>query len=218
MWDTYRHAIIVFLLLSVDEIIGIEGLKKLDDFMGFAGTKTGDKADDRIAGLRAAKDAIVREGNAFLENIDSDDVRYDCVTEELDNVIDGNENGVIARRWWWLMPGHGPGETTTFGKLEGSADRLFGYLRLVVFDEDYRGGNKKRFLKYLARKWGMCKSILPTLEAYAEALDEINRRRLEIGDSDMSHREAVAVLAELDAKEDAIRKKLREPWVTEGGV
>jgi len=34
----------------------------------------------------------------------------------------------------------------------------------------------------------------------------------------MPHREAVVVLEELDAKEDAIRKKLREPWVTEGGV
>ena len=45
MWDTYRHVIIAFLLLSVDEIIGGEGLKKLDDFMGLAGTKTNDKAD-----------------------------------------------------------------------------------------------------------------------------------------------------------------------------
>ena len=44
MWDTYRHAIIAFLLLSVDEIIGGEGLKKLGDFMGIVRAKTGDKA------------------------------------------------------------------------------------------------------------------------------------------------------------------------------
>ena len=218
MWDTDRYAIIAFLLLSVDEIIGADGLEKLGRFMGIAETKTGGDADNRLAGLRAARDEIVRQGNAFLENIDGDDVRYDCVTEELDNVIDGNENLGIAGRWWWLMPGHAPGETAAFGKLEGSADRLFHYLRLVFFDEDYRGGNKKRFLKYLAKKWGIRKSILPTLEDCARSLDGINRRRFEIGDSDMPHREAVAVLAGLDAREESIRQKLGELRVMGDGL
>ena len=211
----YRYAIIAFLLLSVDEEMGIEGLKKFSDFMGLVETEAdgnGNETDDRFAKLRAERDKIIHEGNAFLENHDGDDVRYDCVTEALDHVM---EKRIIPIPWWRRLfnPLCGLGTAamyrgaTTYRKLEGSACRLFGYLKLVVFDCDY-GGNKKRFLKYLAKKWGIDKSVLPTLETFAKSLDEINLRRVEIRDSDMPHCEAVTILADLDVREKTIWKEL----------
>jgi len=68
--------------------------------------------------------------------------------------------------------------------------------------------NQKRILKHLARKWDVDKSLLPILENSVKLHDEISRKRVEIKDSDMPHREAVSALAELDAREKAVQKEL----------
>jgi len=60
-----RYALIAFLLLSSDREIDAEGIKKLDAFMGI------NQADGMQTELRAVRDAIVREGNIFLESVSS---------------------------------------------------------------------------------------------------------------------------------------------------
>jgi hypothetical protein len=64
-------------------------------------------------------------------------------------------------------------------------------------------------LKHLARKWDIDRSVLPILEICAKSLGEISRKRVEIRDSDMPHREALAVLAELDVREKTAWRELK---------
>jgi hypothetical protein len=209
LWERKdRYAIIAFLLLSVDGEMNEEGYKKFDAFMGITRTKT--EGNKKFAELCKTSDMITRQGNAFLEELNgSAEYHYECIMEELDRVIDGSERGRIGdgyaadnRRYSFGMP-RAP------KRLEGNSTLLFEYLKLVFSDEDYKG-NKKRFLKTLARKWGIDKSVLPTLETSAKALDGIACRRLEIQESDMPHREAVGALAELESKETAVREDLKK--------
>jgi hypothetical protein len=199
-----RYAIIAFLLMSIDERMNAESLKKLNAFMGIPGeeAKSGtDEASDKFTELRTARDMIIREGNSFLEKIEQDESRYDCVMDEVDCVLDGNERCGIGNGYAQL------GRTVKHSNLSGGAYWLFDYLNLVVFDSDY-SGNKKRLLKHLARKWDIDKSVLPMLETSAKSLEEIRGKRVEIKESDMPYREAAAKIAELDSLEKAVSKEL----------
>ena len=198
-----RYAIIAFLLLSIDKEMGDEDVKKLSGFMGIAETQTEGDANDGLTETGKARDMIIRKGNAFLENLDADEDRYDSVMDELDRVIGGNDKCGIGDGYATL------GKTVKYKNLDGAAYWLFDYLKLAVFDESY-GGNKKRFLKHLARKWDIDKSVLSMLESSAKWLDETSQKRVEIRDSDMPHREAVAILAELDAGEKTVWKELNK--------
>ena len=205
IWEEVdRHAIIAFLLLSVDREIGNGGVRKLNAFMGIAKMQAECEeaaVDDGLMELRNVRNMIIREGNAFLENIEGDEDRYDSAMGEIDRVVDGSDRCNIGNGYAML------GKAAKHKNLVGAAYWLFDYLKLVVFDDDY-GGNKKRLLKHLARKWDIDRSVLPILETSAKSLGEISRKRVEIRDSDMPHREAVAVLAELDAREKTAWKEL----------
>jgi len=201
-----RYAIVAFLLMSVDGNMGDEGLKKLDLFMGIPGEEAEsgtDGASDKVAELRASRDMIVREGNAFLESLEQDESRYDCVIDEIDCALDGNGRCAIGNGYALL------GRASRHSNLPGATYWLFDCLKLVVFDSGY-SGNKKRLLKHLARKWGIDKSVLPILETYAKSLDEISRKRVEIKESEMPYRETVSKIAELDSMEKAVWKELHK--------
>jgi len=200
-----RHAIIAFLLLSVDREIGNGGVRKLNAFMGISETRAECEeaaVDDGLIRLRNVRNMIIREGNAFLENIENDEDRYDSAMDELDRVVDGIDRCNIGNGYAML------GKAAKRKNLVGAAYWLFDYLKLVVFDDDY-GGNKKRLLKHLARKWDIDRSVLPILEICAKSLGEISRKRVEIRDSDVPHREALAVLAELEAQEKTAWRELK---------
>jgi hypothetical protein len=198
IWNSKdRYDIIAFLLLSADEKIKAEDLGKLDAFMGITGTEAGDKLTE----LCSARDAIIKEGNAFLEGISADDNRYDCIVDEIDRVIEGKDNCGIGSGYELL------GKTVKHTELDGAAYWLFDYLKLIGTGDGGKG-NKKRLLKHLARKWDIDMSTLTSLETFLCSLEEINRKRKEIQGSGMPHNEAVTVLASLDAEEKAIWKKL----------
>ena len=95
IWDQNdRNAIIAFLLLSVDRKMNDEDLKKLDAFMGIyqAESKNGKKkADNKLAELRSVRDAVIREGGAFLDSLERDESYCDYVLDEIDRVIEGND-------------------------------------------------------------------------------------------------------------------------------
>ena len=172
-----HHVIIAFLLLFVDRKMNTEDLKNLDTFMGVTGME-----------LKSARDAIIREGSSFLESIEPDENRYDCITDKVDRVI--ADSGFMYK------------------KLPDAAYLLFEYLKLVIFDEKYNG-DRKRLLQHLARKWDIDKPVLPVLEHAVKALDQINRKRIEIQNSTMSYSEAVPVLAKVDTAEAAIWNGLK---------
>ena len=209
MWEENdRYAVIAFLLLFVDRKMNDEDLKKLDTFMGITEPESknnDDGEDDNLSELRTVRDAIIREGGSFLENLDSDEDRYDSIVDEFDRIIDGNDNCEIGG-------GHAHSGTSSLNNLDGAPYRLFDYLKLVILENGYNG-NRKRLMKHLARKWDIDRSVLPILEKSSKALDEINRTRVEIQDSDMSHREAVSALAGLDAREKTVWKELHTLYI-----
>jgi hypothetical protein len=87
-------------------------------------------------------------------------------------------------------------------------------VKLVIGDADY-GGNKKRLLKHLARKWELDPSVLSPMEDAARLLPEIEGKRRELSESDLPHREVVAKLAELDAGEKELWKGLKALGISE---
>ena len=95
IWDKNdRFAIIAFLLLSVDRQINADDVKKIDAFMGLDELKavnSDEEIDENCAMLHAVREAVMREGNAFLESINDNDDRYDCIIDELNRVIDGSD-------------------------------------------------------------------------------------------------------------------------------
>lgn len=196
-----RYAIIVFLLLSVDRKMNAEDLKKFDTFLGITGAevKHDDDEEDDIPTELALRDAIIREGGVFLDGINQDENRYDCIMDEIDRVIDGSEKCNI---------GNGYAQEGC-NKLPGTTCQLFDYLKLVFFDTQY-SGDRKRLLQHLARKWDIEKNVLPILEKSLKSLDEINRKRTEIENSDTIYRDAISNLDKLDTNEKAVWDKLNE--------
>ena len=156
IWDKNdRFAIVAFLLLSVDRQINADSLKKIDEFMGLGEQKavnSEEETDDNYSMLLAVREAVIREGNAFLESIENDEDRYDCIIDELNRVFEGSDVCSIG-------DGYSASSAKNRNNLDGAAYWLFDCLKLVVFDDDY-SGNKKRFLKYLARKWNIGLSVL----------------------------------------------------------
>jgi hypothetical protein len=84
---------------------------------------------------------------------------------------------------------------------------LFEYVKLLDSDSGC-SKNQKRLLKHLAQKWDVDKSVLAVIEEYAKTLGEICKRRHEIENSDMPHREAVSALSGLETEQKAVWKKL----------
>ena len=211
-----RYAIIAFLLLSIDKKMGAGEMKKLEAFMGITKAEAesddeNDEEDSNSVELRATRDAIIREGNAFLDNIDQNEDRYDCIIDELCCVIDGYDRCSI---------GSGYALNSKNGKrveLKGDANRLFEYLNLIIFDDGY-SGNHRRFLQNLARKWDIDKSATSILESSSKTLAEINQKREGIQNSDMPHREAVSALAKLDEQEKSVWEKLNKLGIRENEI
>jgi len=200
-----RYAIIAFLLLSVDGKMNDENLKKFDAFMdaGRVKTKNNDEEEDENSALPAVRDLIIREGGIFLDSLEQDESYCDYVLDEIDRIINGNEKCNIGNGY---MPW---GRTTRHKELPGAAYILFDYVRLRDSGNGY-SKNQKRIIKHLAQKWDVDKSVLTILKDSAKTLDEICKKRDEIENSDMPHREAVSALSGLNAGEKAVWKKLND--------
>jgi len=194
-----RYAIIAFLLLSVDGMIGGISLEKLDAFMGTDLPETKNNACDE-EDKPAVKDIIIRESNAFLDGLERDESYCDYIMDEIDRVIEGNEKCGIGSGYASI------GRTAAHKELPGGAYMLFDYVKLL--DSDAYSKNQKRIIKHLAQKWDVSKSVLTDIEDSAKKLSEISKRRHEVENSDMSHREAVSALAVLDSQEKAVWKGL----------
>ena len=212
-----RYAIIAFLLLFVDRNMYSDDLIKLNTFMGITNTeiKNDDNAlNEKLANHHLSRDTIIREGVKFLENIDQDEDRYDCIMEEIDNVIYGNDKCKIGNGYAML------GKNSKSIKLPDAAYWLFEYVRLVddilpeaLLNTNTYSKNKKRLLKHLVYKWEIDKSILPILEASVETFEEIKRKHDEIQNSDISYREATNIISELNAKEKTVWQELNKLYI-----
>jgi hypothetical protein len=209
-----KYAIIAFLLLSIDKNAGKDGKVRLDDLFGLNETvpePEGEEGseDNGKNEKQAARDAIVRECEKFLNAL-HDDERYDTIQDEIDKFIEGEDAYNLK-----CAIGDSYG---TFGatrnKLEGAAYHLWDLVKLVVFDTDYQG-NKKRLLKHLARKWDIGRSLLPALEEAAQALTSITQERRDLVESDKSFREVNVRLIELTAREKETWEKLNKLGVYE---
>ena len=222
-WDNAdRYAIIAFLLLSVDGKMSDDDLKKLDAFIGTDEVEAEDidecpryglfrkraykpapkkttacRSFNNMEELPSTKDVIIREGGAFLDSLDPEE-RDDCIIDEIDRVIKGSKKCGI-----------GDGYDSEGDALPGTAYTIFNFIKWMYPGKGC-SKNQKRILKHLARKWDVDKSLLPVLENSVKLLDEIDRKRVEIKDSDMPHREAVSALAELNAREKAVQEELIE--------
>jgi hypothetical protein len=217
-WDEEdKYAIIAFLLLSLDKKAGKDGMVRFDDLFGLNDTtpenNEGGAEDTGAKEKREARDAIVRECERFLDGLDGLDAaeRYDAVVDEIDRFIQGEDARFSKCAIGGSYRTFGGGRN---GKLDGNAHRLLWLVQLVIADADYNGG-KRRLLKHLARKWDIEPSALPVLESAAKLLPEIGKKRAELSESDLPHREVVAKLAELDAEEREIRKQLKSLGIAE---
>jgi len=207
IWEKYdRYAIIAFLFISADCKLDIEQLKKFDVFMGTNQMKAeqNDDEENQVSNHQAVRDTIVREVGVFLDTLDKDESYCDCIIDEIDNMIMRNDRCNI-----------GDGFVSQEKVLRGKAQWLFEYIKLLNDTDSLLPGNgsgysknKSRILKYLAQKWDIDKSILPILKGSVESLDYINKKRNEVQNSDMPHREAVLALSNLDVQEKAECKKL----------
>jgi hypothetical protein len=206
-----KHAIIAFLLLSLDRQADKDGKARLDDLFGLAGAEPEQDGEEygEPAEKRKARDAVVRECEKFLAGLD-DEERYDAIQDEIDRFIEGEDSRNLK-----CVIG---GSYGTFGahrnRLEGAAYRLWDLAKLVVCDADYRG-NKKRLLKHLARKWGLDGSVLPALEEAAKTLARIEREERDLAESDKPFREVTALLAGLKTQEKETWQKLQKLGVHE---
>ena len=206
IWENSdRYALIAFLLLSVDGKMNDENLKKFDAFtdLSTAKAKNNDGEEDENAALPAVRDLIIHEGGIFLDSLEQDESYCDYVLDEIDRIIDGNEKCNIGNGYasW--------GRTTKHKELPGAAYILFDYVKLLDSGNGY-SKNQKRIIKHLAQKWDVDKSVLTVLKDSAKTLDEICKKRHEIENSDMPHREAVSALSGLNAEEKAAWKKLND--------
>ena len=211
-----RYALIAFLLLSIDRKLNDDELKKLNSFMGIpenylSYNEEEDEANKKLLKLCSIRDTIIREGNLFLDEIDDDEDRYDFIVDEVDNIINGDEKCEIGNGYALL------GKNSKYTKLLGAAYWLFDYVKLVDdiksnSDEETHtySKNKKRLLKHIAHKWNIDYSILTILETSVEALDAINQKRTKTEINDMPYREALIIIAELDAEEKTVWKELNK--------
>jgi hypothetical protein len=204
IWENNdRYALIAFLFLSVDGRMNDEDLKKFDAFMnaGRVKAKNNDGCEDENIALSSVRDLIIREGGIFLDSLEQDESYCDYVLDEIDRIIDGNEKCNIGNGY---MPW---GRTTKHKELPGAAYILFDYVKLLDSGNDY-SKNQKRIIKHLAQKWDVDKSVLTVLKDSVKTLDEISKKRHEIENSDIPHREALSTLAELDTREKLVWKEL----------
>ena len=212
-----KYAIIAFLLLSLDKNVDQDGNVRFDDLFGLnepipeTGEDGGENPETRSK--RETRDAIVRECEKFLGGLDglNSDERYDAIVDEIDRFIAG-EDAMYSQC-------NIGGSYRTFGgrgkdKLDGGAYRLWDLVRLAITDTGY-GSNKRRLLKHLARKWDIESSALPVLESAARLLPEIAKKRKELSESDLPHREVLAKLAELDTEEKEVWRQLKSHGVAE---
>jgi hypothetical protein len=214
-WDGEdKYAIIAFLLLSLDKKADENGMVRFDGLFGLNDATPeneedrGDDADSRKK--RETRDAIVRECEAFLDRLDADE-RYDAIVDEIDRFIQGEDATFSKCAIGGSYRTFGGGRN---GKLDGNAHRLYELVKLVIADTGY-SGSKRRLLKHLARKWDLDPSALPVLENAARLLPETARKRQELSDSDLPHREVAAKLAELDAEEQETGKQLKSLGIAE---
>lgn len=211
-----KYAIIAFLLLSLDKKADKDGMVRFDDLFGLNDVTPAGEGEEENAEAKAkrdTRDAIVRECETFLDGLNGLNAaeRYDAVVDEIDRFIQGED-----ARFSKCSIG---GSYRTFGgrgngKLDGEAHRLLWLVQLVIDNTDYNG-SKRRLLKHLARKWDLEPSVLPALESAARLLPEIDKKREELSESGLPHREVVAKLAELDAEEREIQKQLKSLGIAE---
>jgi hypothetical protein len=211
-WDEEdKHAIIAFLLLSIDKKTDEEGKVRLDDLFGLNETapESAGEETDKTNEKRKAKDAIIKECEKFLAGLE-DHERYDAIQDAIDKFIEGQDSRNLK-----CVIGDSYG---TFGgkqnKLEGTPYRLWDLAKLVVFDADYQG-NKRRLLKHLARKWDIEGSVLPALEGAAKTLPAIAQEQRNLVESDKPFREVKALLAGLEEREKETWKQLEKLGVYE---
>jgi hypothetical protein len=210
LWDEAdKYAIIAYLLLSLDKKADKDGMVRFDDLFGLDETVPDDGEEAGPNEKQEARDAIIRECDKFLAGLDEDS-RYDCVADEIDRFIDGEDN----------YPCNIGGSYTTFGsshnqnRLDSASYRLWDLVLLVVYDADYEG-NKKRLLKHLSRKWGIEQAVLSQLESAAKALADIEKERESVKKSDRPYREVCQVLAELENREKETWKILKKMGIAE---
>ena len=200
-----RYALIAFLLLSVDNKPDTAGMEQFDAFIGIKKDATIDneKENDKQKELKSLRYIVVRECSAFLESLNRDESYCDSVIAEIESIIQGNDGCGIGNGYSVGLFSAEPCE------LPGGAHFIFDFLKMVIYDGDC-SDNQKKILKYLAKKWKIDKPTLLILENSVKSLDEINSRRIEIKNSEISHREAVAALANLDMEEQIVWKNLGE--------
>jgi len=202
-----RYAIVAFLLMSIDGKMNGEDLKRFDAFMCIsqmeAESKGEDWDDDKLlAQFRNTRDTVIREGTAFLDSLDRDESYCDYVLDEIDRIIEDTFVKRTSGMESFIIP-----DFSDTGKKQRGV--LFSYARLTYSENGY-SKNQKRLLKHLAQKWNIDKSSWAVLENAAKTLHEIDAKRSEIQNSDMPHREAVSILAKLEAKEKAVWEELGE--------
>jgi hypothetical protein len=206
--DDDKHAIIAFLLMSIDKKVGEDGKVRLDDLFGLDGATPEPEREEGGAAneKREARDAIVRECEKFLEGL-GDDERYDIIQDEIDRFVEGADSHTLKCA---IGDSYGTfGGAAVQSKLDGGNCQLWDLVKLVVFDDDY-SGNKKRLLKHLARKWDIDGSVLPVLEDAAKTLAAIAQEQRSLAESDRPFREVATLLVELAAQEKETWKKLKK--------
>jgi len=197
-----RYSLIAFLLMSIDKKPDATDIKKLDVFMGI---KTGEEFDNTEENkkLKSLRKSVIRECTGFLDGLERDKTYCDCVIDEIDNIIEGDENCNIgegySKGWFNGKP----------CELLGGHHFIFDYLKMII-TEGVCSNNQKRILKHLARKWKIDKSVLFILENCVLSLDKINQQRFSIENGDLSHSEAKSVLYNLEKEEKEIWNKLSD--------
>jgi len=197
-----RYALIAFLLMSIDKKPDSARMRKLDAFMGI---RTGENIDNTEENdkLKSLRKSVICECTGFLDGLERDDTYCDCIMDEINNIIEGDEDCNIGEGYsmGWL--------TAKPCELPGGPHFIFDYLKMIII-EGACSDNQKRILKHLARKWKIDKSVLFILENGALSLVKINQQRFAIENSDLSYREAKSVLSNLKKEEQEVWNKLSE--------
>jgi hypothetical protein len=115
----------------------------------------------------------------------------DLVKSIKDEMIDGDDMcDAIVSTWDTPMP-----QSNLKGSL-GLYDAELGAIIYCMINGIY-DNNPKRFIRQIARKWHIGKTLYGQTEAVALKLAEIAKKRIEIEDSDIPYREAKAILSRL---------------------